>query len=79
MARLAGTHRFAAVVGGTHLVDADDERLRRTVLALADFDIERLAPCHCTGFAGQLALHQALGARFVLNRAGDSLTFEETP
>lgn len=74
-ARLTGTCRFAAVIGGTHLMDADEARIRSTVEALGRFDIGRFAPCHCTGFEGQVALRQAFGERFTLNRAGDRLAF----
>lgn len=74
---LIGGSCFAGVIGGTHLVDADPVRLERTVDALRPFDIGRIAPCHCTGFRGQVALWQSLGERFVLNRAGDRLVFGE--
>jgi 7,8-dihydropterin-6-yl-methyl-4-(beta-D-ribofuranosyl)aminobenzene 5'-phosphate synthase len=76
-ADLAGTKRFAAVIGGTHLVDADEARLDRTASELSGFEIGRLGACHCTGFRGQVALYQALGERFLHVRAGDRLAFGE--
>ena len=70
-----GGRSFAGVIGGTHLVDAGSVRLERTVDALKQFDIGRIAPYHCTGFRGQVALWESFGERFVLNRAGDRLEF----
>ena len=72
---LAGGKRFTAVVGGTHLVGANEEGLARTIEGLRQFDIGRMAPCHCTGFRGQVGLLNAFGDRFTLNRVGDHLAF----
>jgi 7,8-dihydropterin-6-yl-methyl-4-(beta-D-ribofuranosyl)aminobenzene 5'-phosphate synthase len=74
-AELVGSKRFAGVIGGTHLVDAEPVRLQRTVDALRPFDIGRIAPCHCTGFRGQVTLWEAFGERFILNAAGERLEF----
>ena len=49
IASLLGTSRFHAVIGGTHLVRAGEERLRRTAEALERYDLAIVAPCHCTG------------------------------
>lgn len=72
---LIGQTRLAAVLGGTHLVDADANRIQQTISELERYDIERLGACHCTGFRGQVALSSALGERFVLNAAGTQYTF----
>jgi 7,8-dihydropterin-6-yl-methyl-4-(beta-D-ribofuranosyl)aminobenzene 5'-phosphate synthase len=72
---LIGGRSFAAVIGGTHLVAADESRLQRTLDELRQFDIGRIAPCHCTGFRAQVALSEAFGERFCLNSVGDSLEF----
>jgi len=70
-AQLAGTNRFSLVIGGTHLIDADEMRLQRTLEALRQFEIMKIAPCHCTGLRGQFALWQNLGAAFQANHTGD--------
>lgn len=44
------------VIGGTHLVNADESRMDRTVAALRAFDISRMMPIHCTGFAAAARL-----------------------
>jgi 7,8-dihydropterin-6-yl-methyl-4-(beta-D-ribofuranosyl)aminobenzene 5'-phosphate synthase len=38
------------VIGGMHLVNASDERMDKTVAELRRLDVQRLLPCHCTGF-----------------------------
>jgi 7,8-dihydropterin-6-yl-methyl-4-(beta-D-ribofuranosyl)aminobenzene 5'-phosphate synthase len=44
------------VIGGMHLVNAGKERMERTVEELRRFNIQRLIPCHCTGFPATLRL-----------------------
>lgn len=72
-AQLTGTKHFSLVVGGTHLISADDLRLKKTDEHLNQFKIDRIAPCHCTGFRGQIALWQKFGKAFVMNSTGDRL------
>jgi 7,8-dihydropterin-6-yl-methyl-4-(beta-D-ribofuranosyl)aminobenzene 5'-phosphate synthase len=69
--QLSGTNHFSLVVGGTHLVATDDLCLKKTEKHLNQFKIDRIAPCHCTGFKGQIALWQKFGNSFVLNSTGD--------
>jgi 7,8-dihydropterin-6-yl-methyl-4-(beta-D-ribofuranosyl)aminobenzene 5'-phosphate synthase len=70
---LAGTKRFSLVIGGTHLIDADEMRLQRTLEALRQFEIMKIAPCHCTGLRGQFALWENYGAAFHPNHTGDCI------
>lgn len=48
---ITGQKRIATLIGGMHLSAASPERLDRTVASLAERDIARLIPCHCTGEA----------------------------
>lgn len=73
VSELTGERRFAAVVGGTHLVEADEAAVRNTMEALQGFSIGRLAPCHCTGFAGQATMWQHFGESFAVTGTGDRL------
>ncbi len=54
--RLLPKRSIHTVIGGTHLATADAERMDRTVAALREFDIQRLIPLHCTGFAATARL-----------------------
>jgi len=46
---LTGGRPIHTVVGGTHLLNASQERLDQTVEALRQIDARRLCPCHCSG------------------------------
>jgi 7,8-dihydropterin-6-yl-methyl-4-(beta-D-ribofuranosyl)aminobenzene 5'-phosphate synthase len=70
---LTNTKRFSLVIGGTHLIDADEARLGWTLDSLRQFEITRIAPCHCTGTRGQFALWQRFGTAFFLNTTGDRI------
>ena len=43
--------KLRAVIGGTHLVHATQERIDRTLEALDQMDLEKVAVSHCTGEA----------------------------
>jgi len=51
------------VIGGTHLVTADEARMNRTVGALREFGVQRLLPLHCTGFAAAARLWKEFPGR----------------
>jgi len=53
-----------AVIGGTHLMNASEDRLFRTLKALAEFNIEVMAPCHCTGYGATVAIQRQYGDKF---------------
>ena len=41
--------KICGIVGGTHLVEADESRLKKTIAALKEINIEFIAVSHCTG------------------------------
>jgi len=47
--KLMGVKRIHAVVGGFHLVDSREERIKATIDDLAEIDPRFIYPCHCTG------------------------------
>ena len=62
-----------AVVGGIHLVNADPQRIAKTVNAFEEIAVERVILGHCTGFAGLRAFSEAFGDRFSLLCSGATL------
>jgi len=44
------------VIGGMHLLHVSPERMNKTVAELHRLDVQRLLPCHCTGFAATARL-----------------------
>ena len=65
----------AAVIGGTHLVEAGEERLRKTVEAFRIHGVKIIAVSHCTGEAGMELLQKEFPAGFVLNTTGNVMEF----
>ena len=66
----------AAVLGGTHLIEAGEERLQETVKEFKTHGIKTIAVSHCTGEAGMELLQKEFPAGFVLNCTGTRLEFE---
>ncbi len=64
------------VVGGTHLLSADANRMDRTVEALRELDIKRLFPAHCSGFAASARLWSEFPGRVAVCPAGTVLESE---
>ena len=53
-----------AVVGGFHLLDADAERVERSIDYLTTLNPRRVIAGHCTGFDALCSLRRAFGKRF---------------
>lgn len=47
--KLTGETRIHTIIGGLHLLHADETRLAKTISELKRFDIQRIIPCHCSG------------------------------
>lgn len=60
-----------AVIGGTHLIEADEKRIQETIKALKNKNIQITAVSHCTGENGILALSQELKEKYVYNNTGN--------
>lgn len=59
-----------AVLGGTHLVAADENRINETILALRRMHIQYVAVSHCTGELGIEMMKGAFGMNFIRNNTG---------
>lgn len=59
-----------SVLGGTHLVEADEERLDKTMKELRNMGLSQIAVSHCTGEPGMERVAQEFGADFVKNNTG---------
>jgi 7,8-dihydropterin-6-yl-methyl-4-(beta-D-ribofuranosyl)aminobenzene 5'-phosphate synthase len=64
-----------AVLGGLHLVGANERIIPDTVEALRAFDLPVIAPGHCTGWRAVGALANAFGERVVPLAVGKRLSF----
>lgn len=73
---LTGGKRIEAVLGGFHLVGASDERIARSIESLRRYDVQRIAPVHCTGWEATMRIWEHLGDRCVECRTGAHFVFE---
>ncbi len=70
------THQpIHAVFGGTHLINADQPRIARTIAALRDMNIQILTPMHCTGPQAMAALWNAFPQQISDGAVGTQWTF----
>ncbi len=61
------------IIGGTHLSNADNERIEATIAALDRFDFKRLGVAHCTGLPVAARMQQRWGERFFFAGIGTQL------
>jgi 7,8-dihydropterin-6-yl-methyl-4-(beta-D-ribofuranosyl)aminobenzene 5'-phosphate synthase len=72
--RLTGAHTLYALAGGLHLSQASPGVQRAAGDAIEQWDIQVLAPCHCTGSAPVAHLRDRFGNRVREFAAGSVLT-----
>ena len=73
--RLSGVSAIRAVIGGFHLLSADQERIERTLAALQTLSPQAVVPCHCTGDEATEAFVETLGTRASPVHAGATYRF----
>lgn len=67
-------HRVHCIFGGLHLVLTKESEVRRIARSLrTEWGAERIAPGHCTGEPGFLALSETFGASYVYAGLGESI------
>ena len=66
---------IAAIIGGTHLVEAREDRLEKTIEAFKVHGVKTIAVSHCTGEAGMALLQKEFPDGFVLNNTGNVMEF----
>ncbi len=74
--RLTGEKRIVAVIGGSHLISASEERFWQTVAALRDLGSPRLGLSHCTDLKAISLLAREFGEDFIFNKAGTTIEIE---
>lgn len=60
---LTGESKIHTLIGGLHLLNADLERLEKTIAGLRRFDIGQIIPCHCTGDAANVIIKREMNCR----------------
>lgn len=61
---ITGCDKIEGIIGGLHLVDAPETRIKRTVDELAKLNISWICAGHCTGFKAQVEFYLTFKERF---------------
>ena len=67
--------KICGVVGGTHLMEADGERLSKTIEDLKEMNIDFIAVSHCTGEDNLEIIKENFGEKFIFNCTGNVIRF----
>ncbi len=73
--KVTGVSKVCAVLGGFHLVGADEKRLQLTLKELRKINPGLVCPCHCTGSKAVHRLVEAFGDLCKPLRTGDTIEF----
>jgi len=73
--RITGNRPIRAVIGGLHLLNANEERMNKTLEAFRRWNIQQIVPGHCTGMAAVTQLWTAFPGRCASCATGTSLIF----
>ena len=66
-----------AVIGGTHLVEADEMRIQKTICAFRAMNIKFIAVSHCTGEEGIKRIQQEFIDEFIYNNTGNVIVIDD--
>ena len=64
------------VIGGTHLMDADKERLLKTMEDFKAMGMEFIGVSHCTGDDNLKMIQESFGEYFIFNCTGNIIKFD---
>jgi 7,8-dihydropterin-6-yl-methyl-4-(beta-D-ribofuranosyl)aminobenzene 5'-phosphate synthase len=63
--KISHIEQVRGVVGGMHLLQANEQRLSKTFALMTDWHAQFLIPCHCTGMESAKKMRAAVGADIV--------------
>jgi len=62
--KLIDTEKIHGIIGGFHLIEASESRIKKTAQALKEFNPDWIYAGHCTGFKAQAELYNTFKDRF---------------
>ena len=68
--KLSGAKKIHGIIGGFHLVEAPETKIKKTAHALKEFDPDWIYAGHCTGFNAQVELANTFKDRFLPLQTG---------
>ena len=63
--KVCGCNKISAIIGGLHLLRADDSRINKTVDYFKAQNLDVIYPCHCTGFNTICKMYQSLNVKSI--------------
>jgi len=73
--KLKGNDKIYAIIGGMHLINAGEDRIKQTISYLKKINFELLIPLHCTGFNAVRQMKNEFGDRVNVAHTGDRFIF----
>ncbi len=73
ISRLTGKNEFYWIIGGTHLIGSDKDRIEKTISDLKKFKFNHISPLHCTGPIAKNELMNAFRDEFYNLATGNSI------
>jgi len=73
--KVTGKSRVYAVIGGFHLMEADEGRIEWTIQAFREVNPEFIGACHCTGEKAVKRFREEFKEKFIEVHAGTVLRF----
>ena len=73
--KITGVRKVHAVFGGFHLLNASEERIRKTVEELKKLGVEEVYSGHCTGFRAHMEFYKKYGEKFHRIHSGYTTIF----
>jgi 7,8-dihydropterin-6-yl-methyl-4-(beta-D-ribofuranosyl)aminobenzene 5'-phosphate synthase len=74
--KLTRRQEIRMVVGGCHLIGTSLERIRLTLNALQEMNVQKIGVSHCTGLPAAAIMSRELGDRFFFNNTGTRLILD---
>ena len=74
--KVTGKGQVYAVIGGFHLMEADEERIEWTIQAFREINPEFVGACHCTGEKAIKRFKEEFREKFIEIHAGTVLKFQ---
>jgi 7,8-dihydropterin-6-yl-methyl-4-(beta-D-ribofuranosyl)aminobenzene 5'-phosphate synthase len=74
--KITGIQKVHAILGGFHLIHADEKRIITTIADLEAYSLDYVVPCHCTGFSARILFSELMKEKFIINTAGTEYIFK---
>ena len=75
VSNLTDADKIYAVIGGMHLLNASQDRIKNTIEAFKKYKVQKLIPLHCTGQKVMEIFKSVFGDKCLLSGVGGKISF----